>query len=80
MGIITRHVARSSIVPMLCTFLLMEAPSIALLYHLLAYHLLPPLFPALLILFNLFALTSMAATVYTDPGILPQMVNNYEWS
>lgn len=67
-------------VPLLLTLVLLEAPTLALVCQLLVRQLLPSLLPALLILLDLLALASLFACVYTDPGVLPQSVNNYEWS
>ena len=78
MGRICKHVARSSIVPLLFSVIIIEAPTIALVYHLVAYSLLFSLLPALIIIVDIGTLVILFLCVYSDPGILPQILNNYE--
>lgn len=80
MGTIYHDLARSSILPLLLTVIISEAPTIALLYHLLSRDLLPALLPPLILITNLLSLAVLLVCVYTDPGILPQLVNHYESS
>jgi hypothetical protein len=78
MGRICTHVARSSIVPLIFSVIIIEVPTIALIYHLIWQALLPNLLPALLVIIDLATLIILFICVYTDPGILPQILNNYE--
>ena len=59
--------------------LLLEVPLITLAADLLHRELLHPGLPLFLLLLDMASLLSLAACVFTDPGILPQNVNNYEW-
>jgi hypothetical protein len=78
MGRICTHVARSSIVPLIFSVIVIEAPTIALIYHLVSQSLLLSLLPALLVVVDIATLLILFVCVYSDPGILPQMLNNYE--
>ena len=78
-GYFCSHIDRSSLAPLLLTFFLIEAPLIPLIYHLFHHSLLPYVFPSLLLLLDISAIASMLLCSFTDPGIIPQNVNNYEW-
>lgn len=63
--------------PALVTLLLLEAPTIALAAHIIALDLLSPFLAGFLLLLALCTTVSMFKCCYTDPGIIPQNVNNY---
>lgn len=79
MGKHSSHVDRSSIVPVLSTLLLLEIPSLAIAIDLFVRGVLPTVIPMLIILLDAGSIISMILCVCTDPGILPQNINNYEW-
>ena len=68
-----------SIVPVVLTLLLLEGPTLLLIGHLYHTQLLPNLPTTALLILNLFAIVLLVACLCTDPGIIPQNVNNYEW-
>lgn len=80
MGKYSPHVDRSSIVPVLSTLLLLELPCLAIAIDIFVRNLLPQAVPALIILLDAGSIISMVFCVCTDPGILPQNINNYEWN
>lgn len=65
--------------PVLSTLLLLEIPSLAFVIDLLVRDLLPTSIPILIILLDAASIISMILCVCSDPGILPQNINNYEW-
>jgi hypothetical protein len=78
-GYMFSHSARSSIGPLLFTLLMLEAPTLALTIDIFLRSLLHPGVPILILFLNVLSLVSLFLCVYTDPGIVPQNVNNYEW-
>ena len=73
------HLDRSSIGPVLITLVLIEIPTLILVSDLLHRSLLSWFLPASILIFDIACLVALSICVYTDPGILPQNVNNYEW-
>jgi palmitoyltransferase ZDHHC9/14/18 len=80
MGKFTAHVDRSSIGPVFVTLTILELPTLLIVGDLLMRQLLTPLIPFFILLLDAASLAAMTACIYTDPGVLPQNVNNYEWS
>ena len=78
MGSPLANAARSSIVPVILTFLITEIPTLALTADLILRHYHP--LPLALLSFLLQTTTTVCLLlcVYTDPGILPQVVDRYE--
>jgi hypothetical protein len=70
---------RSSIYPVLLTVLIIEAPSLLLTYDLFLRDFHPAVLAPILLLLQLAALATLFRCVYTDPGILPQIVDKYAW-
>jgi hypothetical protein len=71
---------RSSILPVILTFAVFEIPSLALTYDLfLAPLTVPNLLPLALLFAQILTAASLLLCVYTDPGILPQLLDKYEW-
>lgn len=73
------HVVRSSIGPLLVTLLFVEGPTLALAIDILVRSLLSPALSGFILFLNILTLVSMFLCAYTNPGILPQNVNHYEW-
>ena len=73
------HLDRSSIGPVLITLILIEIPTFLIVIDIFVRSLLFWLLPVSIIFFDIACLVSLYFCVYTDPGILPQNVNNYEW-
>ena len=70
---------RSSIFPLIITTLIIEVPTAAIAYAIITRPFYPyPLVPILMLL-NLFTIFMLCRCVYTDPGIIGQIVDKYEW-
>lgn len=78
-GYIFWHVVRSSIGPVFLTIFFIEVPTLALVIDIFVRSLLSPILSAFILFLNILNLVSLFLCVYTNPGILPQNVNNYEW-
>lgn len=61
------------------TIVIIEAPSVLLTCDLFFRDFHPIVLAPLLVLLQLAALISLFCCVYTDPGIIPQIVDKYSW-
>jgi hypothetical protein len=70
---------RSSIYPLILTVLTIESPSLLLTCDLFLRDFHPAALAPPLLLLQAAVLAALLSCVYTDPGILPQIVDKYAW-
>jgi hypothetical protein len=73
------HVDSSSIYPLLLTLIVIETPSILITCDLFLRNFHPELLAPLVIILQISTLAALISCTYTDPGILPQIVDKYAW-
>jgi hypothetical protein len=61
------------------TVLIIEVPSVLITYDVFYHQFHPQVLATLLVILQVIAIYSLVGCVYTDPGIIPQIVDRYEW-
>lgn len=72
-------VDRSSIYPLLISILIIETPAVALTYDIINKQFYSFALVPTIIILQVASIILLLFCVYTDPGILPQHVDRYEW-
>lgn len=70
---------RSSIYPLILTIIIIETPSLLLTADLFYRNYHQDYLAPLMVILQLLTLYPLFRCVYTDPGIIPQIVDKYEW-